>query len=365
MTIELFEGDESVIVTLDSIAAGPADMVLGDAKTATVTIADDDIANPDGNVVVAINAGGPALTQDGINFAADTAFGNGGIYTDGLYDPDQPLFDGSIYETERYGGPSAPAPLGYSIQVDPGSYSVELHFAEIFQTEPGARVFDVMVEGQLVLDDFDILAETGGEATQPVVFTVPGSISPDSFGAADAIDISFEALSDNAKISGIVIRSVADAVPLAPLRLEAEMADTISGDYIGGFEAVSSASGGTVLSFFGGASGESGSASFVFGDSAGELPGIYNLALGTYDENDGMASFTVDLTDAETGVTTQIGSLLLDASLGSNVPTAQTAISPTIATGIRLTAGDIITVNGFEQAAEHARFDYLELVPTV
>jgi len=62
-------------------------------------------------------------------------------------------------------------------------------------------------EGQRVLADLDLLAETSGEINQPFVFQVPDSISPDTFGATDAIDLDFQTSVDNAKISEIVVRS--------------------------------------------------------------------------------------------------------------------------------------------------------------
>ncbi len=52
------------------------------------------------------------------------------------------------------------------IQVEhvvPGEYRVRLHFAELVKgVEPGQRVFDVRIDGETVLEDFDIVAETGG-----------------------------------------------------------------------------------------------------------------------------------------------------------------------------------------------------------
>ncbi len=162
---------------------------------------------PSVSPVVAINVGGSALTQDGIAFEADDFFVESfDTYTDGTFDPDESAFDGTIYETERFG-----SPLTYSIPVAPGDYIVELYFAEIFQTQPGARIFDIEVEGQLVFDDLDILAQTG-DATQPFIFKLPDTVSPDSFGASDAIDISLQASVDSAKLSGIVIRAE-DEVP--------------------------------------------------------------------------------------------------------------------------------------------------------
>ena len=50
--------------------------------------------------------------------------------------------------------------------VEPGDgtaqYTVRLHFADLDNDEPGQRVFDVSIQGQPVLKDFDIVAETGG-----------------------------------------------------------------------------------------------------------------------------------------------------------------------------------------------------------
>ena len=145
---------------------------------------------------------------------------------------------------------------------------------------------------------------------------------------------------------------------IAPVRLEAETADAIV-NYRS--EAIGVASGGQVLSFVGGASNESGSATFIFGDTPDELTGTYNLVIGTFDENDGLSSFTVQLKDIETNTTRPIGSLQLNGNLGSNVANAQTFISPTVVSGISLTAGDQLIINGFENGSEHARLDFIQL----
>jgi hypothetical protein len=164
------------------------------------------------DVVAAINAGGPALTQDGIDFAADSSFVNGKSYKDDdSSNGEQPAFDGTVYETERFGGAPSADPLKYSIPVDSGNYTVEMHFSEIYWDNPGARVFDVKVEGETVLEDVDILEETGGNLNQPFVFELPETVSPDTAGAKDAIDISLEASTDNAKVSGIVVREEGDS----------------------------------------------------------------------------------------------------------------------------------------------------------
>ncbi|MBI2478933.1 MAG: hypothetical protein HYV60_09960, partial [Planctomycetia bacterium] len=43
-----------------------------------------------------------------------------------------------------------------------GSYTVRLTFAELENATPGERVFDVSIQGQTVLEGFDIAAQTGG-----------------------------------------------------------------------------------------------------------------------------------------------------------------------------------------------------------
>ena len=61
-----------------------------------------------------------------------------------------------MYQTVRY----APT-LRYNIPVVNGTYTVTLYFAEIYFAGPGQRVFNVSIEGQSVLQNFDIWAVAG------------------------------------------------------------------------------------------------------------------------------------------------------------------------------------------------------------
>jgi len=142
------------------------------------------------------------------------------------------------------------------------------------------------------------------------------------------------------------------------IRLEAESADSIANYRT---ENIDGASGGQVLSFLGEGANEEGSVTFGFNETAG----VYDIVIGTFDENDGVAQLVVELNDVETGVITEIAALALDGTLGSNVANAQTFIRPTVASGINLTAGDSITVHGFEDGREHVRLDYIELSPVM
>lgn len=51
--------------------------------------------------------------------------------------------------------------IGYYFDVPAGEYTVKLYFAEPLNN-PGERKFDILLEGQLVADNFDIAAEAGG-----------------------------------------------------------------------------------------------------------------------------------------------------------------------------------------------------------
>ena len=98
-----------------------------------------------------------------------------------------------IYQKNRYGD------FTYSI---PGlkagaSYTVRLHFAETYWTQPAQRIFNVSLNGEQVLSNFDILAASGG-ANKAVVkqFTVT---------ANGKITIQFASVKDNAEVSGIEV----------------------------------------------------------------------------------------------------------------------------------------------------------------
>jgi hypothetical protein len=76
-----------------------------------------------------------------------------------------------LYRTERFGGGTNINPLSYAIRVPNGSYTVKLHFAEIYfcvSSNPcpnngvGARVFDLKLEGTTVLPGYDIIVKAGG-----------------------------------------------------------------------------------------------------------------------------------------------------------------------------------------------------------
>jgi hypothetical protein len=108
----------------------------------------------------------------------------------------------AVFQSERY-DPSTGAEMKWAFPVTAGSYQVRLYFAETWYGAPGGgaggsgkRVFDVSIEGQLVLNDYDIFANVGAVKGVVKTFTV----------ASDAtLNIDFTHVVENPLIKGIEI----------------------------------------------------------------------------------------------------------------------------------------------------------------
>lgn len=108
---------------------------------------------------IRINSGGPQISQNGKIFSADQYFTGGKAYTNTRAEVP------TMYQTERT---ALPPTFSYDIPIPNGSYTVILHFAEIYWGAigggaggTGKRIFDVNMEGSLVLNDYDINADVG------------------------------------------------------------------------------------------------------------------------------------------------------------------------------------------------------------
>jgi hypothetical protein len=77
-----------------------------------------------------------------------------------------------LYQTVRHG-----YAFGYQFDVPNGNYHVELHFAEVFWNKAEQRVFDVILEGQTVLYDFDIFSAAGEQKLRSVVRSFTAGVS--------------------------------------------------------------------------------------------------------------------------------------------------------------------------------------------
>jgi Malectin domain/Ricin-type beta-trefoil lectin domain/Putative Ig domain/Glycosyl hydrolases family 16 len=143
---------------------------------------------------VDISAGGPAAAP----FVADedysggaTAYVTNAISTTGVTNPAPQ----SVYQHNRYGN------FTYTI---PGltagaSYTVQLDFAEEYWTAAGDRTFNVLINGNQVLTNFDIFATAGGEY---IAVDEPFTATASSTGT---ITIQFVSVKDNAQVNGIQV----------------------------------------------------------------------------------------------------------------------------------------------------------------
>jgi hypothetical protein len=144
---------------------------------------------------VQINAGGPAVAP----YVADKNFTGGTTinhpdtisYQFGLINPAPP----SAYQNGRVGNFSYTIP-GFV----PGSrHMVRLHFAETFFTTTGSRVFNVSLNGQPVLTNFDIVAVAGSKD-----MAVVAQFATNARAGGDYL-IQFTSLVNNSLVSAIEI----------------------------------------------------------------------------------------------------------------------------------------------------------------
>lgn len=107
---------------------------------------------------IRVRAGGGSVTDaSGSVWSADTGFVGGYTYVDG--NPVSNTTAPALYQGQRY---NVGAPVEYRFQVPNGSYSVTLKFAETWFTAAGQRVANIVINGQTVQSNFDIVAAAGG-----------------------------------------------------------------------------------------------------------------------------------------------------------------------------------------------------------
>jgi YVTN family beta-propeller protein len=113
---------------------------------------------------IRINCGGPSITDPiGNAWAADDQR-NRSITTAPIANTNNP----AIYQKESW----TTGTLGYQFAVPNGSRTVNLHFAEIYLTQPGQRVFNIVINGTTVRSGFDILATAGANTANVQSFNV-------------------------------------------------------------------------------------------------------------------------------------------------------------------------------------------------
>jgi hypothetical protein len=148
-----------------------------------------------GPVAIAIACAGTAVGA----FLADQAFtgGNDAHYSGAVRTSSiAHAAPEGVYLNERYG-----VDMAYSIPglVPGASYVVRLHFSENYFADPGQRVFDILINGEVVLKHLDIIVAAGGPRIALVRdFTAKAT-------ATGRLAISFAAVVQNPKLCGLEI----------------------------------------------------------------------------------------------------------------------------------------------------------------
>ncbi|KAI5624082.1 malectin precursor, partial [Silurus asotus] len=124
--------------------------------------AEGDVVNLSERVIWAVNAGGDAHTDThGIHYRKDPLEGKLGKASD--YGMRLPILRSSpedqvLYQTERYNEDT----FGYEVPIrDEGEYILVLKFAEVYFAQSQQKVFDVRVNGHVVVKDLDIFDRVG------------------------------------------------------------------------------------------------------------------------------------------------------------------------------------------------------------
>jgi hypothetical protein len=109
-----------------------------------------------GTVPISVRAGGVPYTDSSNQlWSGDTGFSGGTAFT--ITTAIAGTADQPLYQDGRTG-----TTFNYTFSVPNGSYTVVLKFADPAGTPVGGRVFDVAINGQAVLTNFDVVATAGG-----------------------------------------------------------------------------------------------------------------------------------------------------------------------------------------------------------
>jgi hypothetical protein len=160
-----------------------------------------------------VNSGGGAANP----FTADADYSGGStsgtsspIDTSGVTNPAPQ----AVYQTERWGNMTYTFPN----LVAGSSYRVRLHFAEIFWTSAGSRLFNVFLNGAQVLTNYDVFADVG-KSNKAIVKEFTATANGSGQIVVQYVNIPGK---DNAKSSGIEILPIL----AAPTNLAAMLTST-------------------------------------------------------------------------------------------------------------------------------------------
>ncbi|WP_420593135.1 malectin domain-containing carbohydrate-binding protein [Robiginitalea biformata] len=208
-----------ILVDSSPVPVAPTYQFTGVTANATISVSFAEI--PPFQLCIA--AGNDALTAFGRDFVGDpnttppttTLFSrtNGKAYK-GYSSAIAGTTPGSpeelLFQKEIYGGAGGTNPSYiYDIPVENGNYQVELYFAEVFHPGPNGRVFDVFLDGNLILDEYDLVNPIkDGLSSNQTAITRTYNVNVTDGNISVQIG---DATIDNGKLAGICITEVSSA----------------------------------------------------------------------------------------------------------------------------------------------------------
>jgi beta-glucanase (GH16 family) len=145
------------------------------------------------SVVWAVNVGGEEQRGvDGVEYRADEDISGGEV---GTLDTTKGSQDGALYESYRIGDIQVKHPL------ENGLYDIIFKFAEPFDIPVKERVFDVLAEGEVVIDDLDVRLARDNKIASALERAVTNIQVTDG-----QLDIRFEASAGEPVLSAMVVR---------------------------------------------------------------------------------------------------------------------------------------------------------------
>lgn len=174
-------GDEDIDIDENGVYSIPLDLILESTGWVAMRALDRDMLISDYSNEIYLELPGATGTEPGWVEVMQINAGATSSYTDSrgrVWTPDGGLArngaaahvdvgvvgtpDPEIFRTQRW-HPDPDTPLVFSMRLPDTRYRVRLHFAETYFRigDPGGRVFDVAIEGQIAISGYDIVDRVG------------------------------------------------------------------------------------------------------------------------------------------------------------------------------------------------------------
>ena len=201
---EAFESEETVLLMLQAGAG----YKLDSEKTRAEIVIYDDESEVAAAPIYRVNAGGGGVSDAYMAWGRDTKNkpspyvnaeqGDNKTDKDVFYGQNNTNAPSEIFDKSRW-DPAGEDRMKWAFPVEDGAYQVRLYFAETGEktSQEGDRYFDVIIEGRLVLDDYDVVEDVGFQTATMKSFTTTVSDG--------TLNVDFHHVHDNPFVSGIAI----------------------------------------------------------------------------------------------------------------------------------------------------------------